>query len=154
MNESETKEAGREDMREKEGGRIGGLVRGSKRMSVSLCFCACVCVRDGKEEESEKSGASKTEKKPRSPQSLQSGGLMHIQLSISPHCPSFLINALLVGVNKHIHCVPPQKTAHCVSKLRGSKVLTHEESTHCTENDHFRYRLAILHIYFTGIKRF
>lgn len=39
---------------------------------------------------------------------------MHIQLSTYPHCPSFLINALLVGVNKHIHSGPKKLTAHCV----------------------------------------
>lgn len=39
---------------------------------------------------------------------------MHIQLSISPHCPSFLINALLVGVNKHIH-IGPKNSQHTVS---------------------------------------
>lgn len=36
---------------------------------------------------------------------------MHIQLSISPDCPSFLINALLVGVNKHIHSGPKTQSA-------------------------------------------
>lgn len=71
----------------------------------------CVsCVSDGWRE-SKRSGKRAN---PSPPQSLQSRGLMHIQLSIPPHCPSFLINAPVVGVNKHIHSGPKNK-AHCVS---------------------------------------
>lgn len=47
---------------------------------------------------------------------------MHIQLSISPHCPSFLINALLVGVNKHIHSGPKRLTAHSDSNQQKVKM--------------------------------
>lgn len=46
---------------------------------------------------------------------------MHIQLSVSPHCPSFLINALLVGVNKHIHSGPKTLAAHSDSNQRKVK---------------------------------
>lgn len=83
------------------------------REEVSGCVCSCVW---WKEREGEKSDSLARQKNPRSPQSLQSAGLMHIQPSISPHCPSFLINALLVGVNKHIHSGPKKLPAHCVSK--------------------------------------
>lgn len=44
---------------------------------------------------------------------------MHIQLSISPHCPSFLINALLVGVNKHIHSGPKTHSTLCLKSAQG-----------------------------------
>lgn len=43
---------------------------------------------------------------------------MHIQLSISPHCPSFLINALLVGVNKHIHSGPKTLSTLCLESAK------------------------------------
>lgn len=45
---------------------------------------------------------------------------MHIQLSISPHCPSFLINARLVGVNKHIHSGPKNKSTLCLKSMEGA----------------------------------
>lgn len=45
---------------------------------------------------------------------------MHIQLSISPHCPSFLINARLVGVNKHIHSGPKNKSTLCLKSREGA----------------------------------
>lgn len=95
--------AGRKRKRKEEENK--GWVRGSERM--------CVC--DGKRE-SKKSDSLAREQNPRTPHSLQSAGLMHIQLSISPHCPSFLINALLVGVNKHIHS-GPKNSQHTVSPI-------------------------------------
>lgn len=44
---------------------------------------------------------------------------MHIQLSVSPHCPSFLINAPLVGVNKHIHSGPKKHSILCLKSANG-----------------------------------
>lgn len=117
MNENETKEAGREDMKEKAGGEWGAWWEEVSGCVCARCVCARVCVW-WKEGESEKSDSLARQKKNlRSPQSLQSAGLMHIQLSISPHCPSFLINALLVGVNKHIHSVPKKKKQKTPSTL-------------------------------------
>lgn len=67
-------------------------------------MCAFVCVGKRDRERSVDLGGERAN--PRIPQLLQSTCLMHIQLSISTHCPSFLINAPLVGVNKHIHKGP------------------------------------------------